>query len=743
MLTILLSLGSGLFAQNHPGLILTREGVREVRAAQAAAPLFEAVVAQTRAEVDAEIKAGIAVPIPKDMAGGYTHERHKKNFFILQKAGNLYQLTGEEKYAVFVRDMFLAYADLYPTLGLHPTMKSYATGKIFWQCLNDANWLVYASQAYDCVYDFLTEKERRKLEKDLFRPMADFLSVENPQFFNRIHNHSTWGCAAVGMIGLVMRDTQLVHRALYGLRNDGLDDSMLDNDGGFIKTDGVRRAGFLAQLDLSFSPDGYFTEGPYYLRYAMTPFLLFAKALSNHEPDLKIYAYRDSILKKSIYSLLNLTDAQGRFFPVNDAQKGMSWRAREVVAAVDIAYADFGNDGRLLSVAEKQGRVLLDGTGFRVARDLAKGLARPFVQKPVFFRDGPDGDKGGLSVLRMPTPGGGEWCAVMKYSAHGMGHGHFDKLSYSIYDETGEVVQDYGAARWVNIDQKGGGRYLPENKTFAKQSIAHNTLVVNEMSHYDGKVKDAEAHHPDVYFTDLTGKNYQVAAADEKHAYPQAALHRTVALLKDETLKNPLFVDVFRVASGVENQYDLPVWFQGHLLSANFEYAAATDTLTTLGTKNGYQHIWREATGKPAADNAQITWFNNGKFFSLTSLVSPSDELVFGRTGAHDPEFNLRRDPCFLIRRKGAKSSVFISILEPHGAYNPVAEIPEDPFGHIESVRLIFDSDAYTIFDFRNINGRVWTVFLANQNADKSARHAVRAEGKMYEWTGPFAFRTP
>jgi hypothetical protein len=94
------------------------------------------------------------------------------------------------------------------------------------------------------------ERRAGKLRKKPFRPMADFISIENPKFFNRIHNHSTWGNAAVGMIGLVMKDEELIRRALYGIENDGLDNSMLDNDGGFIKTDGQNQAGFLAQTRL-------------------------------------------------------------------------------------------------------------------------------------------------------------------------------------------------------------------------------------------------------------------------------------------------------------------------------------------------------------------------------------------------------------------------------------------------------------------------------------------------------------
>jgi hypothetical protein len=54
---------------------------------------------------------------------------------------------------------------------------------------------------------------------------------------------------------------------------------------------------------------------------------------------------------------------------------------------------------------------------------------------------------------------------------------HFPSITIKVL----EVVQDYGLARFVNIDQKNGGGYLRENTTWAKQSIAHNTLVINEI----------------------------------------------------------------------------------------------------------------------------------------------------------------------------------------------------------------------------------------------------------------------
>ncbi len=90
-----------LHAQNHPSLILTKKGVVAMKGALGKAPLFDKALSEAKAMVEAEIKSGIDVPVPKDMSGGYTHERHKQNWFALQKAGVLFQITGDKKYASF------------------------------------------------------------------------------------------------------------------------------------------------------------------------------------------------------------------------------------------------------------------------------------------------------------------------------------------------------------------------------------------------------------------------------------------------------------------------------------------------------------------------------------------------------------------------------------------------------------------------------------------------------------------
>jgi len=570
--------------QAHPKLILTAQGVKDIRVQLGNIPIFDATLEAVKEEIDAEIALGIDTPIPVDYSGGYTHVRHKRNMIVMQKAGVLYQILDDEKYAKYVKDMLMQYEVLYKTLPLHPKTRSYARGKLFWQCLNDSNWLVYVSQAYDCVYNYLSEDERSKLETNLFKPFADHISIDSPQFYQRVHNHSTWGNAAVGMIGLVMGDEELIDRALYGIKDLKLDTKEKDDDGGFLNKDG--KAGFLANIEEPFSPDGYYNEGPYYQRYAMYPFLIFAEGLHNVKPELKIFEYKEGVLLKSINALLNLSDADGDFFPLNDGQKGMSYYTSALVTAVDISYHFGTQDPGLLSIASKQDRVLLDDSGLAVALGIKNGKSEPFNKKSINLSDGPKGTQGGVAILRNEDVE-----LVFKYAAQGSSHGHYDKLSYSLYEKGEEVIQDYGLARFVNIEQKGGGNYLKENKTWAKQTIAHNTVTQNETSHFNAKYEMGSKHHSVLNYFSSENQKVQVASAKEVNAYPGTQMLRTMAIIKDQDFEKPYVLDIMKVTSNKANKYDFPYYFLGQVVQTNFKYSVPK-VLTTLGDKNGYQHLF-------------------------------------------------------------------------------------------------------------------------------------------------------
>ncbi|WP_340158067.1 alginate lyase family protein [uncultured Maribacter sp.] len=719
-------------AQEHPSLILTKAGVQNIRAELGNVPLFDASLEKLKQEVDAEIALGIDTPVPQDYSGGYTHERHKRNMVVMQQAGVLYQILDDAKYAKYVKDMLMQYEAMYKTLPLHPKTRSYARGKLFWQCLNDSNWLVYVSQAYDCIYDYLDKAERKKLEKNLFRPFADHISVDSPQFYQRVHNHSTWGNAAVGMIGLVMNDKELIDRALYGIKGVSLDKTAKDDDGGFLNKDG--KAGFLANIEEPFSPDGYYNEGPYYQRYAMYPFLIFAEGLHNVKPELKIFEYKDGVLLKSIDALLNLSDADGDFFPLNDGQKGMSYYNNALVTAVDISYY-FGNqDPGLLSIAAKQNKVLLDDTGLAVALGVKNGKAEPFEKKSINLSDGPEGKQGGVGILRSD---GLE--LVFKYASQGSSHGHYDKLSYSYYENGNEVLQDYGLARFVNIEQKGGGNYLKENKTWAKQTVAHNTLVQNEQSHYQGKYDIGSKYHPNLYLFDSSQENIQIVSATETNAYPGTKMHRTMAIIKQDGFEKPFMLDILKVTSDSTNQYDLPFYFMGQVVKTNVDYKIP-NTLEPLGERNGYQHLWLEGTGMTNNENTKFSWLDNGRFYTMTSATLPNDELKLVRIGANDPEFNLRREAGVILRRKDTNNTLFVSTIESHGSYSPVSELAINSNSNIKELKVVVDTAAYTAIEITAVNNETSLFIIANTNNSKEAEHKLKINDKNYEWSGSYHF---
>jgi hypothetical protein len=663
---------NGFAAGEHPRLILTKNGADRIKKELGTAPLFDNTLSKVKQEMDLVVNQPINIPVPKDAGGGYTHERHKKNYSEMYKAGVLYQIYGDLKYASFVKNMLNEYAKMYPALPLHPVQKSNYRGKLFWQGLNECVWLVHAAQTYDCIYNYLTDKEKENIEKNLFEPMVKFISEDNSSTFNRIHNHGTWAVAGVGMIGYVTGNKDWVERALYGSGKDG-------------------KTGFIKQIDNLFSPDGYFAEGPYYQRYALQPFIVFAQAINNNQPELKIFEHRDRILEKAVRTSLQLAYTDGQFFHLNDALD-KTWHSIEIVYSIDIIY-NVTKDPSLLSIAKEQEQVILGDAGIEVAKALAKGEEEPFEQKTLLIRDGANGDEGGIGILRMGDLSD-QTCLVFKATAQGMGHGHFDKLSISFYDNGTEILQDYGAVRFLNIVQKNGGHYLSENDTWAKQTVAHNTLTVDETSNYNGELRIAEKYHPVI--TDFyDGKNIKVASAVETNAYPGVAMERTIAMIQPEGFSKPLVIDIFEAASDKERQYDLPFYYLGHLISTNLKYTAYSTSREPLGSKNGYQYLWKEAKAfaKPDSESASVTFLNGNRFYTITnSSLSDNTHYYFNRLGANDPNFNLRNDPSFMIREKG-KNALFVSVIEPHGKFNPKEEYTIQSESNFESIncRILTD----------------------------------------------------
>ena len=702
-----------ILTAQHPVTFFTKTEAAMVKTSIGKYPLLNRSFEEIKKEVDPWIGKDIDVPFPKDPAGGYTHEKHKNNYILLFNSGVLYNLTGDNKYALLVKDILLKYAVLNPTLKNHPQATSSSPGHIFWQALNDANWLVYAGMAYDLVYNFIPSTDRKKIEEGAFKPEVDYFTGDLHQWFDLVHNHGVWACAGVGIAGIATNNKDWVEMSLYG-------------------TDKKGKSGFIAQLDGLFSPDGYYTEGPYYVRYALLPFYLFATSLNNARPSLKIFEHRNRILQKALFACLQQSNLDGTFFAFNDAIKEKDYTGNELVTAVDAAWDAYGKDNGLLFVAKKQNRVLLNRGGVSIASVLASGTGVPiyYPYRSVEYTDGAHGEEGGISLLRIGK-GSALSTLLFKYTAHGLSHGHYDKLNINFFDQGNEILTDYGAVRFVGVEQKYGGRYLPETKNYAAQTVAHNTIVVDEKSDFDASESESGKYHPDKLFSVIQDKGVQVVSAKDDNAYKGVHLERTVYLL-ELPAGSKVVVDIFNVKSKEDHQYDLPFHYNGQLISTSARYESFAGRQETLGKKNGYQYLWKEAEAELKDTIVQLTVLNARTYYTITSLVEGKAQLFFARTGANDPDFNLRHEPVMIIRKKGENRS-FVTVIEVHGNYDPVLESSSNSYTAVKGIRWL-ENDAYSVAEIR-VNDKKLLIAQSNRDVNRDTKHTAQG----LSWTGPYA----
>ncbi|MFI3266928.1 MAG: heparinase II/III family protein [Rikenellaceae bacterium] len=717
----------------RPRLLLTAEGVEKIKASQGTIPAFDASVAEVKASADNALSSEIVVPPPVDSGGGYSHEQHKQNYYSMYHCGIMYQLTGQAEYAEYVKAMLYEYAAMYPTLPLHPDPKAGARGRLFWQTLNENVWLVHTANAYDCVYEYFTEAERKHVEDNLFRPMAEFLSrgnEANMHDFNRIHNHGTWATTGVGLIGYVLGDKEIVDRSLYGLNGKG-------DEGGFIK-----------QLDLLFSPDGYFTEGAYYQRYAIWPFVVFGQVIDHNQPELNIFNYRDGILKTATRTIIDQSYDRVLFTPNDALEKTLD--AQEIVNAINASYKSDPSDKELLSIAESQKKFVVSDAGLFTAAAIHNGEAEPFVFKSRLLGDGPEGKDGALAIIRASEADPVGLAIVFKATSHGLSHGHFDKLSFALYDNKAAVMQDYGAVRFMNIEPKSGGGYTSENNTYAKQTISHNTVVVDQKSHFGGDINVSSNYAPRINFYGDKGEgdkaDVQIVSAYIDTAAEGVAMNRTMAIIRKEG-EHPIVVDIFKVDSEEEHTYDLPFYYTGHLVESNFPIVRNTTRLEPFGDSHGYQHLWLEGQGNLEAGQGNIAmfkWVLGNRFYSVNTIADENTTFSQVRAGANDPNNNLRNETAIVIREQ-KPSHTFVSTIEPHGLYDLVMEITADFDSRVAHLETVVDTADHTVVVITMKTGIEYTLCVQNAGSEQEAdaQNTVKgSNGKQYTWTGDYALFT-
>ncbi len=660
-------------------------------------------------------------------AGGAEHTRHKQNYQQLHLASQLWLVTEHPDYLAFVRAMLLGYADIYESLPSHVSKDSNPPGRLFHQCLNESMWLLYGSDAYSNVRDALNESERRHIEQHLLVPMVQLIADHNADDFDVIHNHGIWSVAAGAFAGLVLGDKELVNRSLYGNAGDGVS------------------GGFYAQLDRLFSPDGYYLEGPYYHRFALRPMVLLAEALYQSGNDTVIYDYCDGIIGKAITCLNELTFEDGRFIAINDSSRTMGLADEGAILGAMTLVGRYRQSDLPLALRE----ILLDqstplpylATLPQLASYLEGGGQVHGPRDSRFIADGRDGDLGGIGVLRAATEAGHEAMAYVTFGQHGsdpnlhsaLDHGHFDGLHLGFYNGRRETLTDYGFCRWVNIEPKFGGRYTAENKSYAKQTVAHNTLVVDEQSQHGFSTPKACDNHGKLVFFDTSRPEVQALSARLSGYYEGVELQRSVVMVTLPELAEPLLVDIQCADSDESHRYDSPLHLNGQLMTASpsLEPVAAPGA---LGSANGYQHLWKlsESAAIEPGRCAHVTWLDGDTFSTAHLAGTNAFRVGYGLIGAADPDNNLRNEP-YLMARSSGRGHILATVIETHGYFNEAREISRGARPSLARVAIAAGDESHLVVKLELDSGKAYHLACARQ---QGGHHQLDVDGLSLAWDG-------
>ncbi len=358
---------------------------------------------------------------------------HSVNSRAIRDLALAYRFTGREPYAQRARELLLGYAERYGTYALHNTRgePKVGGGRIMAQTLDEAVWLIPVAWGYAMVRETLSPEDRAKVERNLLLPAAEVIRTHRMG----IHNIQCWKNSAVGLVGFVTGNQELVREAI--------DDP---------------ERGFRAQIARGVTADGLWFEGSLgYHRYTMDALWPLAEAARHAGIDLYSERYR------SLYDAplaLALPDGEAPGF--NDNSGGNALAAAPLY---ELAYARSKTPayGRLAARSKRDSvQALLYG-----AEQAPSGPMIP--TESTLLREA------GFAVLRSPGIAIAE-----RFGMHGGGHGHPDKLN----------IATYGAGRPWGLDPGSINYGVPLHREWYRSTIAHNTVTVDEalQNNTDGKL---------------------------------------------------------------------------------------------------------------------------------------------------------------------------------------------------------------------------------------------------------------
>ncbi|NUQ00704.1 MAG: heparinase II/III family protein, partial [Armatimonadetes bacterium] len=410
----------------------------------------------------------------------------------LRDCGLIYALSGDARYAAKAREILLAYADRYTRYELHNIQGKAAVGggRVGPQTLDESTWLIPMSQGADFIWESLSAEDRARAEHGLFRPATEVIR----QHRMSIHNIQCWKNSAVGLVGLLLGDQELVADAV------------------------TSDHGFQQQVARGISADGQWYEGAWgYHFYTVSAMLPLVEAAGHCGLDLARWEKDGRSYRRLFDGPLDLATPALLLPAFNDSgQVGLKGNG-----SFEAALGYYG-DPRFAAVLEGSKR-----------ENLIALIHGPAVlpQPPAALSSSRNYPGSGYSILTNGSGKEAPWLCL-KYGPHGGGHGHPDKLNLVLFRDVA-VGYDPGTAAYG----------VPIQAEWYRTTLAHNTLTVDEAN-------QKEATGRSLAFAARPGLG--VALAEAGAIYPGVTYRRAVALCGEKLM---LVLDLVEAAQ--EHTFDL------------------------------------------------------------------------------------------------------------------------------------------------------------------------------------------
>lgn len=564
-------------------------------------------------------------PIDGEVFSGEPYESAWWYKVLIMNAESCYLLSvaylaGEnDSYLEKAKEILREYAMYYPSYEVHGNIPYNNPGKACAQTLDDSDFLNYLARGYDLIQDKFTAEEKALIEENLFREGAKHL-MHN--FTPQIHNHEVAICSTIGIIGLILDDTEMIDFALN------------------------RKYGLKYQLDHGVLSDGFWFEcSPGYHLYALRWFIKYEKLAYYTKYSLLKDEHYSAVIYKMICFLSNLLKADNTIPALNDGHGSLA-KARNVL---EYAYLRFGTKevSRLLELAisgthRDSEEALLYGVD-----DWNKGSV---IKKNYLSEEGSQ-----LAIIH----GSDDRYFLLKATPYGGEHDHYDRISISFSAFAKSVCEDMGTA---------SGYGSPLHYAYFKNTASHNTVCINGdnmppaktiVNCYREKAAD------DIYLDVSVDWNHEYKMPDsftlkqwEDESYAGTKMRRIIQWY------DKYFIDVFIVDTPNNFTKDYTLHIDGELVNS-IDNAECVLKMNDKGPQS-YLHdaYWRKEEGI-----VKSRYQCDGFELDVHTLIC-GHKLIHA-LGPANPSI---KDLSYYILRSTNNRVVYVNVIETHKAGKEVIQ---------------------------------------------------------------------